>query len=1040
MKARVPREAYARLTTPWQRSQQSRRESGDVSALSREATTMAREDRQFARFRRTGDPRALADVFDRTAPELWRVAAHLCKQRETAEDLVQTTFLVVIEQARRWDPERPLLPWLLGILANQARRERRRNTRELDLDRAVRQHDSGADEIAARAELADALRHALERVPAAYRDSLEAHLLSGRRAAEIARARGVPAGTVRMQIRRGLQHLRRLLPQGFVPASITVGALSASAHARMRRVILSRMPRGTSVGATGAGLLGVPVVGAILLKKAVLCSLAVLALSFVTWVLWPRDPAPKPGLPLVAENAAGVAGPEVADAPVSAPAERTIRRGAARAEKGALVLRVHGAGDGTPIPGLRLRWRGRHVLYGVTDAAGSASFEDDPGLAWIDVEGLGTEKRIRVVVEPGKRREQVVEIPAQMRLEVTVVDPHGRVVPGATILGRRDHWDNLSWGPIGRTDDRGRWRRECIRTGLSIGAILEGRTPAEFHYAEGSRGEVVRVRLVVGERAQRLAGTVRDVQGRPVPRARVAVQFPSERPRFTEPLMLRTDAAGRFETTSVPAGRCTVFASTGRPMDALNGSRRRRSFGRASVEVPPGGRDDVVVQLVRGATVLGTLRNARGSPIANKSVSATFFEAGFSHGLLQELSKSARTADDGSFRFTGLLPAAYRLTCRIGDIKVELDVELADTEQYRWDPVLGGQRDLLLRVLGPDGDPLAGCRIQARHATGTLHRGATDAHGRCRLPNLRAVPYDVRILPASGGFSMHAARVTPADTETTLRIAPGRMPTARLKGRLVAGGLSLRGVEVFVERRVHANDVPLTSEEWRKRVRPDSETGRFEFGPTPPGEYAITVLRGRAPLGGASPRHVAAGRVLDFGDILLQKPCSLLVVAHDANGARVRDLTVHARTPGRDRFGRLRGKPVSRGFLVEGLPKLDLELLVNGRDIAPTRRRVSLAAGMTTRVDVQGEAATICAFSPTGAGPPNLVFATLTVRDASGEVALIGRVGVTKGATPLRRGLVPGTYEIELRVGTEIRTQALEVAGGPEQAVRLAYP
>lgn len=50
----------------------------------------AREDRWFDRFRRTGDPRALAKVFDRTAAELGKVASHLCRDRDAAEDAVQS--------------------------------------------------------------------------------------------------------------------------------------------------------------------------------------------------------------------------------------------------------------------------------------------------------------------------------------------------------------------------------------------------------------------------------------------------------------------------------------------------------------------------------------------------------------------------------------------------------------------------------------------------------------------------------------------------------------------------------------------------------------------------------------------------------------------------------------------------------------------------------------------------------------------------------------------------------------------------------------
>src|SRR5262245_13437234 len=90
----------------------------------------------FIEYRRTGDAAALAQVFDRIAPELLLVAGHLGQHRRTApgsepEDLVQSTFLAAIESAARYDGVRPLRQWLIGILVNIARHERRRSGHEI---------------------------------------------------------------------------------------------------------------------------------------------------------------------------------------------------------------------------------------------------------------------------------------------------------------------------------------------------------------------------------------------------------------------------------------------------------------------------------------------------------------------------------------------------------------------------------------------------------------------------------------------------------------------------------------------------------------------------------------------------------------------------------------------------------------------------------------------------------------------------------------------------------------------------------------------
>ncbi len=84
--------------------------------------TLESHDHAFVRFRATGRPADLADVFDATAVELRRVARHLVGTAEEADDLVQNTFLAAIEDREGFAPGEPVLPWLLGILANRARR------------------------------------------------------------------------------------------------------------------------------------------------------------------------------------------------------------------------------------------------------------------------------------------------------------------------------------------------------------------------------------------------------------------------------------------------------------------------------------------------------------------------------------------------------------------------------------------------------------------------------------------------------------------------------------------------------------------------------------------------------------------------------------------------------------------------------------------------------------------------------------------------------------------------------------------------------
>ena len=59
---------------------------------------MATPEQHFRRFRERGEPDALAAVFDELASELLLVAAHVAPAGVEAEDLVQATFLTVLDE------------------------------------------------------------------------------------------------------------------------------------------------------------------------------------------------------------------------------------------------------------------------------------------------------------------------------------------------------------------------------------------------------------------------------------------------------------------------------------------------------------------------------------------------------------------------------------------------------------------------------------------------------------------------------------------------------------------------------------------------------------------------------------------------------------------------------------------------------------------------------------------------------------------------------------------------------------------------------
>ena len=192
----------------------------------------------FLRFRRDKDAAALATLFDRTAPGLFRIALSVAPDAATAEEAVQETFLALLEDPHRCDLSKPLMPWLVGVLRHKvldARRRERRVPDPLSLEPRILPEDP-ADAVARR-DAVDRVRAALDRLPEPYRTVAMLRWEYGLEPGEIAHARGEPPGTVRSTLSRALERLRKDLG-GWTALAICLGVRPADGLASIRRNVL----------------------------------------------------------------------------------------------------------------------------------------------------------------------------------------------------------------------------------------------------------------------------------------------------------------------------------------------------------------------------------------------------------------------------------------------------------------------------------------------------------------------------------------------------------------------------------------------------------------------------------------------------------------------------------------------------------------------------------------------------------------------------------------------------------------------------------
>ncbi|MGE0400080.1 MAG: sigma-70 family RNA polymerase sigma factor [Kofleriaceae bacterium] len=130
-----------------------------------------------------------------------------------ADDLIQDTAIAAITHPP--DGERPARPWLATVLRNRWRMNRRTDSRRRAREHAVAPDDVTDDanpEAAAeridRARVLERLAAALVALDEPFRTTVIRRYLDGESAADIARAQGVPPGTVRWRLKTGLDRLR----------------------------------------------------------------------------------------------------------------------------------------------------------------------------------------------------------------------------------------------------------------------------------------------------------------------------------------------------------------------------------------------------------------------------------------------------------------------------------------------------------------------------------------------------------------------------------------------------------------------------------------------------------------------------------------------------------------------------------------------------------------------------------------------------------------------------------------------------------------
>ena len=165
---------------------------------------------ELARRAHRGDTAAFDELVERFHRPVYRFCWRLLRSSD-AEDLAQDTFVRAFVHFERFDPERPVLPWLIAI----ARRlcldllRRRKVMLRADAMPVDTPPASGPEREAALREQLGRLQRALDDLDEGPREAILLFHIEGMSYRDIAAALEVPMGTVMTWLHRGRAQLKK---------------------------------------------------------------------------------------------------------------------------------------------------------------------------------------------------------------------------------------------------------------------------------------------------------------------------------------------------------------------------------------------------------------------------------------------------------------------------------------------------------------------------------------------------------------------------------------------------------------------------------------------------------------------------------------------------------------------------------------------------------------------------------------------------------------------------------------------------------------
>lgn len=165
-----------------------------------------------------GDSAAVGECLDTYGPLVWSLARRMSFDATQAEDSVQEIFIEIWKSAGRYDPTISSEATFIATIARRRLIDRRRSLGRRPETEAIEPEElSGNDENLEHVEIseeASRAREALQTLKPQQRQVIELSVIEGMSHSQIASTTGLPLGTVKSHVRRGLDRVSKLLGRG----------------------------------------------------------------------------------------------------------------------------------------------------------------------------------------------------------------------------------------------------------------------------------------------------------------------------------------------------------------------------------------------------------------------------------------------------------------------------------------------------------------------------------------------------------------------------------------------------------------------------------------------------------------------------------------------------------------------------------------------------------------------------------------------------------------------------------------------------------